>query len=189
MKNDMADLIELSKYRGYLHFLARTHLPARYAGKLDASDIVQQTLLQAHANQGQFQGHTEAELRAWLRKILVRQLSHATRELHAGKRDIKREQSIEAALDASSMRLENFLAAKQSSPSHQVMRQENVHIIADAIEKLSALHRQVVILRYWEGKSLRELSESLGKSTAAVVGLLNRARTNLRRILQDRSSL
>lgn len=144
-------------------------------------------MIQAYAAREQFLGQTEAEQRAWLRQILVRNVAHATRNLQAGKRDIRREQSMEATLDASSVRLENFLVAKQSSPSHKAVRQENIHIIADAIERLPELQRRAVILRYWEGKSLQELSESLGKSTAAVAGLLHRATKKLRSILNEHS--
>jgi RNA polymerase sigma-70 factor (ECF subfamily) len=65
----------LERYRAYLHFLARIHLDPRLTGKVDASDMVQQTFLQAHQGLDRFQGHSEAELTAWLRQILTR-ISH-----------------------------------------------------------------------------------------------------------------
>ncbi len=179
---------EFFQYRGYLHFLAKQHLSTRYNGKLDQSDIVQQTLLKAFAKQAQFQGQTEAEMLAWLRQILARTVAHATRELRTKKRDIQREQSIAADLDASSTRLESFLAGKEATPSQNFMRKDQVRIVAAAIELLPEEQRQVVILRYWEEKSWLEISELLGKSISAVFGLHHRARKKLRRHMDAEST-
>src|ERR1700722_2924680 len=48
-------------YRNYLRMLARIQVPPRLQAKLDASDIVQQAILQAHESRAQFRGITEAE--------------------------------------------------------------------------------------------------------------------------------
>ena len=183
MSRDPNEANEFFQYRGYLHFLAKQLLSTHYNGKLDQSDIVQQTLLKAFAKQAQFQGQTEAEMLAWLRQILARTVAHATRELHSKKRDIKREQSILADLDASSTRLESLLAGKEATPSQNVMRKDQIRIVAAAIESLPEEQRRIVILRYWEEKSLREISTLLGKSTSAVAGLLHRAMKKLRGLL------
>jgi RNA polymerase sigma-70 factor (subfamily 1) len=120
---------------------------------------------------------------AWLRQILARTVTHATRELHSKKRDIKREQSMLADLDASSTRLESFLAGKEATPSQNIMRKDQIRIVAAAIELLPEEQRQIVMLRYWEEKSLREISALLGKSTSSVAGLLHRAAKKLRSLL------
>jgi RNA polymerase sigma-70 factor (ECF subfamily) len=176
---------DFSKYRGYLKFLARRHLSAQYLGRLDYSDVVQQTLLNAYAAKSQFQGESEPEKLAWLRQILVNCISHLTRGFHAKKRDVQREKSLAADLDASSMRLENFMAGKESSPSQCMDRKDRVLFIANAIESLPEEQRQVVILRYWEDKSIREVAEQLEKSIPAVAGLLHRATKKLRTLLKD----
>src|SRR5260370_3423176 len=104
--------------------LAQARLDPRLKGKLDASDVVQQTLLEAHQGLGQFRGQTAEQQAAWLRQILARNLTNAVRDLRRQKRDVARERSLEAALNDSASRLENWLAAEQSSPSQHMQRQE-----------------------------------------------------------------
>src|SRR5438876_11796167 len=122
----------LDQFRSYLHLLARLHLDPRLRGKLDASDMVQQTLLQAHQARDQFRGSSEGERAAWLRQILARNLAHAVREFGRDNGDVAREHSLEAALDASSARLEPWLAAEQSSPSQCAERNEQAVRLAEA---------------------------------------------------------
>ena len=66
----------LAGYRRWLEVLARMQMETRFQAKFDASDVVQQTLLEAHRDLPAFRGTTEAELLAWLRKILAHALAH-----------------------------------------------------------------------------------------------------------------
>ncbi len=185
MSNMRFEFDDFTKYRGYLQFLARSQLSARFERKFDHSDIVQKTLLKAFTARQQFNGKTEGERMAWLRKILVRQVAQAIREVKRQKCDIDREKSIAEALDASSMRLADFLKADQSSPSQQAVRHENILIIAEAIESLPENQRQVILLRFWEGMTKRQVADTLGKSEHAVSGLLYRATKELRRLFVE----
>jgi RNA polymerase sigma-70 factor (ECF subfamily) len=87
-------------------------------------------------------------------------------------------------MDQSSTRLAHFIVGRESTPSHNMVRQESARKIAEAIERLPTEQREVVILRYWEEKSLNDVSQALGKSTAAVAGLLHRATKALRKTLK-----
>ena len=114
----------LEQFREYLRLLARLQLDPRLRGKLDPSDVVQQTLLEAYAKRHQFRGSTEGKWLAWLRQALAHNLADALRAFGQALRDVARERSLEAAVEASSRRLEVWLAANQSSPSQRTQRHE-----------------------------------------------------------------
>ncbi|MEO2018074.1 MAG: sigma-70 family RNA polymerase sigma factor [Fuerstiella sp.] len=141
----------VERYRQYLVMLADRQLDSRLRGKLDASDVVQQTLLEAHQNHEQFRGAHEAEMVAWLRKILANNLLDAIRGLRREKRDVDREQSIEAAIEHSSVRLEGWLADEQSRPSQNLARQEEARHLADTMATLPETQREALILKNWHG--------------------------------------
>jgi RNA polymerase sigma-70 factor (ECF subfamily) len=174
----------LDQYREYLVMLARVQLDPRLREKLDPSDMVQQTLLDAHRKQEQFRGRTEAEKAAWLRQILAHNLADALRRFRRAKRDIARERSLQEALDQSSARLDAWLAAEQSSPSQKAERNEQVLRLAEALETLPSLQREAVELHYWQGWSLAQIGEHISRSAPAVAGLLQRGLKKLRGQLQ-----
>lgn len=175
----------LEKFRDYLHVLARAHLDPRLKAKLDPSDVVQQTLLEAYQKRGQFRGSTDAERGAWLRQMLVHNLVGALRRFGQGKRDVSREKSMEDALHASSSRVDAWLAAVQSSPSQHADRTEQALRLAAAIEKLPDAQREAIVLRHWHGWSLDAIAQHLGRSYTAVAGLLKRGLQQLRTELRD----
>ena len=175
----------LERFRSYLRLLARLHLDPRLRGKLDPSDLVQEATAKAWECFGQFRGSTEAELAAWLRQILARNLAHAVRDLGRAKRDVGRERSLETALEQSSARLEAFLTAQQSSPSQQAERQEQLLRLAEAMEQLAEAQREALVLQYWQGWSLAQIGEHLGRSVEAVAGLLKRGLKHLRQLLRE----
>ena len=177
----------LERYRPYLRLLAETRLDRRLRRKLDASDVVQQTLFQAYQARRQFRGTSDGELAAWLRQILVRNLMHLVRDFRRDKRDIARERPLEAALQESSVRLEGWLAAEQSSPSQQVVRMEEVLRAAEALETLPEGQREAVVMYYWQGCSLAEIGEQLGCSTSAAAGLHRRGVKRLHQLLGSRN--
>jgi RNA polymerase sigma-70 factor (ECF subfamily) len=180
-----ADERPLENYREYLQLLARLQLHSRLQVKLDASDIVQQTLLQAHQGRAQFRGETEAEWLAWLRTILANILAGAARRFSTEARDLERERSLEAELDLSSSRLERLLAADQSSPSEQAVRGEELLRLARALASLPADQQRVVELHYLKGLPVAEIATRMERTSAAVVGLLFRGLKKLRGLLRD----
>jgi RNA polymerase sigma-70 factor (ECF subfamily) len=145
----------LERYRAYLDLLARAQLPAPLRSRLGPSDIVQQTLLQAHRKRDQFRGRGEAEFRAWLRAILARLIADEARRGGPGQPgrlpSPSRSRSLERALEASARRLERCLAADESSPSRRLMRQERLLELAEAMAQLPEDQRTALELRYLHG--------------------------------------
>jgi RNA polymerase sigma-70 factor (ECF subfamily) len=178
----------LERYRDYLRLLARLQLHARLQAKLDASDIVQQTLLQAHQNLGQFRGQTEAEWLAWLRAILANTLAAAGRRFATEARDAGRERSFEHDLDHSSSRLAGLLVADQSSPSERAVRADELLRLARALNSLPPDQQRVVELHHLRGLSVAEVAQRVERTRPAVVGLLYRGLKKLRELLQEQES-
>lgn len=92
---------------------------------------------------------------------------------------------VEAACQTSAARLEAWLAAEQSSPSHQAVKVEEALGVAEALQTLPDRQREAVVLYYWEGCTLAEVGESLACTTAAAGGLLRRGLETLRQRLPD----
>src|SRR5258707_1194326 len=88
----------LDGYRPYLRVLAQRQVYGPLARRVDASDVVQQTLLEAHQGIGGFRGESEAEFAAWLERILDHNVAEVVRNhTQAMRRALGREQSPNAA--------------------------------------------------------------------------------------------
>jgi len=172
--------VVLQRCREYLHVVAELRLDRRLRGKLDSSDIVQESMVQAYKAWGQLRGASDGERLAWLKMIVVRNVLHALRDFRRAKRDVCRELSLERVVDSSSARLEKWLASDQSTPSHRVEKAEELLRIAGAVESLPEGQQDAVVLFYWQGCTLAEIGESLGRSVPAVAGLLHRGVKRLR---------
>lgn len=177
---------EFDMYRNYLCFLARTQMPMDLRARLDPSDLVQQSLLQAHQATEQFRGSSHAELMAWLRQILASVVSRALRDQHRDRRDIFREQTIQDRMDQSSILLTSAFVVTGHSPSTAAAQNELQRQIAELVEQLPEAQRDAVILHYWQEIPLKQVSEMLEKSPAAVAGLLQRGLSTLRQKAEER---
>jgi RNA polymerase sigma-70 factor (ECF subfamily) len=98
------------------------------------------------------------------------------------------ERSLQAGIEQSSSRLEAWLAAEQSSPSEQAMNREQLLRLAGALAELPADQRKAVELHHLKGWSLGEVAEHMGRSRAAVMGLVFRGIKKLREQLDEESS-
>jgi RNA polymerase sigma-70 factor (ECF subfamily) len=180
--NSHQDEREVEQYRSYLLLLARMQLDARPQTKVEASDIVQQTLLEAHAQRRQFVGD-ESAFSAWLRKALANNIRDALRHLRRQKRDAAREQSLDYSLEQSSTRLARWLAIDQSSPSQVAIRNEDLLRLSDALLALPEAQREAIVLHHFQYWTLNEVAEQLGRTDAAVAGLLHRGLRRLRELI------
>src|SRR5262245_15723583 len=179
----LGSLHPLEHFRDYLGLLARAQLRPLLRGKMDGSDVVQQTLLEAHRHAEQFRGTTSAEQAAWLRQILARQLANLARDHQRDRRDVRRECSLTQALEQSSARLEAWLMAEQSSPSERAERNEQLLALASALARLPEAQRDAVEMRHLHNLSLDEIAARMGRTPGAVAGLLHRGLEALRQHL------
>jgi len=172
----------LPRFRGYLRLLARSHLADDEQAKIDPSDIVQQTMLEAYDQRQRFEGNDD-QLAAWLRQILVHNVADALRAFARQCRDARRERSLDAAIDDSFIKVHEWLAAEQTSPSEHAMRSERLVRLADALEELPAAQREAIILHHIHGWTLARTARQLRRGEAAVAGLLHRGLKGLRQSL------
>jgi len=163
--------------------LARAHFDQRLQGKLGASDLVQQTLLEAHQRHEQFRGRSAGEQAAWLRQILAHNLADAVRRFSREARNLGLEQSLNVALDESSARIEAWVASQGPRPDEQAERGELLLHLAEALDRLPPEQRTVLDLKHLQGRSVAEICQLLGRSEASVAGLLRRGLKSLREVL------
>ncbi len=178
----------LESHSPYLSLLARLQINRRLQGKVDPGDIVQETFLEAHKHFGIFRGNSAAEFACWLRQILAGVLSNCVRRYVGAKaRDVRLERQLAWELDHTSQLLDRGLVGKQSSPSQQAARREQMLVLAAALDKLPPDYRDVIIARQLEGHSFPDVSRLMGRSEDSVQKLWVRALARLKRILQDES--
>lgn len=177
----LGELLQL--YVNYLRILATTQLDTKLRTRISPSDVVQETLLEAHRDFGQFRGNSEPELLGWLRKILIHNIGHVVeRHVLTEKRNVRREvslQHIHRSVEQSSMNLRQ-IADNGCSPSAAAQVGEHTRILADHLASLSDDHRQVIVLRNLEGKPFKEIADSMQRSCGAVRMLWLRAIDELR---------
>ena len=174
------DSTQLERFRPYLKVLARIQCDRRLQSKFDPSDLVQQTLLQAHQAMDHFQGENDAQRAAWLRQILARTLLHQVRDYGREKRDVRRERSLENTLHASSLKLEQCLAGDLTDPQDKAQKNELLLKLSGSLESLEDGQRDAIILHYLQGWKLAEIAAHLDRSVSAVGGLLHRGLQKLR---------
>src|SRR5262249_22556816 len=152
--------------------------------KLDPSDVVQETFLEAHADFSRFLGQGEPALVAWLRSILVHRLADMARHHQAQGRDLRREESLEVVLERSSLDVQRSLAEWSHSPSALAIRREQAVLLAEALQRLPEDHREVFVLRNLEHVPIEEIATRMGRSANAVRKLWSRALLALRHELE-----
>ncbi len=179
-----AGRLTLECQSNYLLLLAQYHTHPQLRSRLDPADAVQKTLLQAHRGLDRCQAVNESQFRAWLRTILKNVLAEELRQcVRGGARGM--DISLCQALEESSVRLEKFLAADDSTPSQRLMREEQLVRLASALAALPADQREAVRLHHLDGHSLVEVGRRMNRSKEAVAGLLFRGLKRLRVDLGD----
>jgi RNA polymerase sigma-70 factor (ECF subfamily) len=170
--------------RRYLLALAERELNPALRGKGGASDLVQETFLDAQRLFDRFQGDSEAELRAWLRQLLLHNLGDFSRRYQGtGKRDLAREVPLQPGSTADGPQV----AADSATPSQVLGQAEMAEALRRALERLPEDYRQVLTWRYQEELSFEEIGQRLGRTANAAHKLFARAVQQLRQELEGPS--
>jgi RNA polymerase sigma-70 factor (ECF subfamily) len=176
----------LEACRGYLLMVANRGLDPDLRAKGGASDLVQETFLEAQRDFAQFSGTDDAELRAWLSHMLFNNLANFGRRYRdTDKRQVDREQAL--AADSTSHGPGDRLAADTPTPSRQAVSREQAEAVERAIARLTEDYRLVIVLRNQEDRPFDEIARLMDRSENAVRKLWFRAIEQLQQEL-DASS-
>src|SRR5262245_1933688 len=170
----------LEACRAYLYLIAQKELDPHLLAKGSASDLVQETFVEAQRDFGQFHGSTDEEWRAWLRRLPLNNVAHFTRRYRTAKRRLGREEALDPG-DSSAER-GGGLAADLPSPSGAAAEHEQAEALRRALERLPEDYRQVIVLRYQEDLPFEEVARRMNRSCAAARTLWSRA---IRRLRQE----
>lgn len=168
----------LEKFRPYLLMVASEELESDLRPKIAPSDVVQESVLEAWRDFPRFQGGTQQELLAWLRRILHHNLADVRRRYReAIARQLRSEQRLDAG-NADSLRQK--LIADDTSPLDRAAAGEQTEALERALSRLPEEYRQVLLLRHQEDRPFAAIGAALGKSEDAAKKLWRRAVRRLR---------
>jgi RNA polymerase sigma-70 factor (ECF subfamily) len=175
------------RHRGRLSQMVRLRMDPRMRGRIDPSDVVQETLAAASQRLRKYAAEQPLPFYPWLRQIAWEKLVHLhDRHLRAAKRSVAREQFFRPEIsDESALEIARWFAGGTSSPSGEAVRKELRERVRQALDALSPEDREVLLQRYLEQLSSKEIGAILGISEAAVNMRHMRALKRMRRMLGD----
>jgi RNA polymerase sigma-70 factor (ECF subfamily) len=172
--------------RAYLLRIAHQGLTPDLRAKGGASDLVQDTFLEAQRDFAHFHGGSENELLAWLRQLLLHNMANFNRHYRdTGKRQVDREITLHD--DGSSADASPRLDAHTLTPSREAMAHEQAQAIQQALERLPEELRRIILLRNQERRTFEEIGPLLGRSPYAARRLWAKAIERLQQELEEPS--
>lgn len=169
----LGELIE--RYRTLLQRMTSQKLVAVQA-RIHESDVIQMTFWSAFRGFPRFEGDCGG-FAAWIQQLHEQNLRDAVRRQLAAKRAVGREVALSQPLPDR--------AARQTSPSQNLYRVELRTQLADCIDHLPLAQREAIKLRFFDGLSVAEIVERMGRSETAIAGLLKRGLSALRKMVPD----
>ncbi|MBI3462735.1 MAG: sigma-70 family RNA polymerase sigma factor [Planctomycetes bacterium] len=169
----------LEAFRRDLLHLAGTNLDSDICPKVAASDIVQDSLLEAHRDFGGFRGETRQEMRAWLKRILLNNLVNQARRWRSQKWQVGRE----LALEGDGAQAVKHLVDSGPSASAVARAREQQQLVEQAMASLKDDHRQVLELRHRDGLPFDEIGRRMDRTADSARMLWYRAFDQLSRNL------
>ena len=173
--------------RSYLGFVARSQVESWLRVKVDASDLVQETMLEAYRDFERFGGTSEQEWLAWLRRILAHNAADFVRRYRGtAKRQARREVPIRGSRDTTMARGAAEPAAPCPTPSQAFLQIDTELRVAAALAELPPDYQEVIVLRNLERLSFNEVADRMDRSRPAVQMLWMRAIKKLQENLEEK---
>lgn len=169
--------------RPYLGLAARNRVESWLRAKVDASDLVQQTMMEAYRGFNRFEGASEGEWLAWLRRILEHNAADFVRYYQGGKRHVGKEIALDKPTDDSHA-LALQPAADDDTPSQALVKCESELQLVAALEQLSEDHREVIVLRNLQRLPFDDVAARMGRTRPAAQMLWMRAIQKLQMLLE-----
>jgi RNA polymerase sigma-70 factor (ECF subfamily) len=179
----------LEGYRAYLECLTaiqidpRLRLDPRVRARFGWSDVINATLLDACRDLNRLDGMPAEDRQRWLRTLLANNLVDRMRKELAKRRNFRLERSLDAAVEESSCRLQDWCAAEETTPGERLMRQERALLVAQALARLPESQREALILQQWHGWTLARIAERMQRTVGAVAGLIRSGLQELKELL------
>ena len=175
------------RHRNRLERMLDVRMDPRVRGRIDPSDVIQETLLAASKRMQKYASHLPVAFYPWLRSIAFEKLLREhERHLHAAKRSVSREQLPRFSIsDQSAMQLAERFTSRGCSPSSAAIQQELRTRVREALEQLPETDRELLLLRYLEQSPSHEIAAILRTSEAAVNMRHMRAIERMRTILSQ----
>lgn len=170
--------------RNYMGLVARAQVESWLRAKVDASDLVQQTMLEAHRDFPRFAGRSEKEWLGWLRRILAHNAADFVRCYRGTSKRAGREVPIRAG-DASTTFGAPEPAAPGPTPSQEFLRLDAELRLAEALRQLPPDYQEVVMLRNLQRLPFAEVAQRMDRSRPAVQMLWMRAIRQLQEIMAE----
>lgn len=183
-----ADAVDqlLAQHREPIRRMIDLRLDPAIVQRLDASDIVQDVLIEANRRLKEYLKNPTMPFHLWLRHIAKDHLIDAHRRHHkAQKRGVEREQPIHrpAWSDRSSLDLAGQLLDQDLTPASAAIQEEMQNRLRDAIAQLDDDDREVILMRHYEMLANQEVAATLGLTEAAASMRYLRAVRKLRDLL------
>jgi len=161
--------------------------PPQLAQRVDAEDIVQETLARASARFDQFVQTRKVPVFVWLRGLALDLLiEFQRRHLGAAKRAVHREVSMRQWLQETSLEMTRLWDSDARSPSRIISDRQRGEDLKRALEMLPDNYREVLVLRFFESLSVAETAAALDCSVANAKVLQFRAMKKLQDIIENR---
>ncbi len=176
----------LARYQPDLHSFVEVRLDPRLAARMDPSDVVQEAQLEVVRRMDDFLRRRPMPFHLWVRKTAYERLLDLRRHHRRARRSVDREAALP---ERSSLLLARPLLAAGPSPSQQLQARELAERVARAVDRLSALDHEILLMRHGEALPFEEIACLLEIEPAAARKRFGRALLRLQKVLSEQGLL